>query len=497
MMARFVGGVAAALIALTAAACGSDAASDDAVVGSTLEQRVLEIGGEDVDVTLGANTAHPTRLLVPATAVPQRMPVTVRLSTVTKAGANVPTGTAVQIATRNVAFSPATPARMQQAVDPPPPGKTYAPVTAQDATDAWAEVPRRMARRVPTTAPALVGDARAPLVAPPGQQVWEIDVLGTGLWALALVDDPNATDAGVPDVGDGGVADGPVAQDGGTVDATARPSLDPAPTRNVPGVYQTPGGPVIPQPQSFELALGSATSQTFVGTVTGAAGDGTFYLVKTADADGGAPPGDAELAFAIATSNDGYRFTAPVFCGVQLAKLVWSNAVGTSVLVLRVTTTGCVEPDVRATIAWDDKGRDWELHLVKPGGTINDNATDCTWTSCINAHPDWGVPGDPTDDPAKDVDNTGGYGPENIFLARPEPGRFTVLVEHWGGGEPSAGQAILNVRGVVTVVPITSFVTQHVRTIATIDWPSGAVTVVGSDFDCSGNWSGGCRAKLP
>jgi hypothetical protein len=107
------------------------------------------------------------------------------------------------------------------------------------------------------------------------------------------------------------------------------------------------------------------------------------------------------------------------------------------------------------------------------------------------------VPGDPTDDPAKDVDNTGGYGPENIFLARPEPGRFTVLVEHWGGGEPSAGQAILNVRGVVTVVPITSFVTQHVRTIATIDWPSGAVTVVGSDFDCSGNWSGGCRAKLP
>ncbi len=134
-----------------------------------------------------------------------------------------------------------------------------------------------------------------------------------------------------------------------------------------------------------------------------------------------------------------FSFTAPLFCGTQIVKCVWSNAAGRAVLVTRVITTNCVEPDIRVTISWDDKGRDWEAHLVKPNGRINDNLTDCTWTPCLGTGPDWGVAGDLSDNAHKDVDNTGPYGPENIFLSKPESGRFTVLIEHWGVGQPSAG----------------------------------------------------------
>lgn len=498
------------LVASCMAGCSSD--DDDEVadaVGSSLEQKVLEIGGEDVDVTLGASSARPTRLLVPATAVPRRMPVTVRLSTVTKTGTVAPV-TALQIATRNVTFSMVTPARMQQAVPPPPPMKRYVAMTSFGAGDAW--VPTSTARRVPTPAAALRASVpRGPLLPAAGLEVWEIDLQGSGLWALALVDDVpvdgGGTDPG--QVADGGTRnDAAAAPDAaaGSGDAGAtdpgsdggrRTSLDPAPTFNQPGLYTVPGAPTITPPNSFELDANAQTQHAFSGSVANAVGAGTFYLVKVADVDGGATVGQTEIAGSIPTTSAAYRFTIPLFCGEQLAKFVWSNAAGSSVLVTRVRTEECIEPDVRATISWDDQGRDWELHLVKPGGTINDNATDCTWTSCIGARPDWGVPNDPTDNPSKDVDNTGNYGPENIFLVRPEAGRFTLLVEHWGGGAPSTGQAILNVRGKVTTIDVTAFVSHHVRTLATIDWPSGVVTVINSDFDCSASWSGGCKAALP
>ena len=39
------------------------------------------------------------------------------------------------------------------------------------------------------------------------------------------------------------------------------------------------------------------------------------------------------------------------------------------------------------------------------------------------------------------VDNTGGSGLENIVLTRPEAGVYTVIVEHWGSGEPTSDGA--------------------------------------------------------
>ncbi|WP_163991443.1 hypothetical protein [Pyxidicoccus caerfyrddinensis] len=267
-------------------------------------------------------------------------------------------------------------------------------------------------------------------------------------------------------------------------------ALDPAPTRTKPGEYTCAGCPDT-DISSFEYNAGNVTQDTFDGTVSNAVGNGTFYV---AGEDG------QELAGPIATDPDtgDFSFTAPLFCGEQLVKCVWSNAAGSYVLVTRVVTTDCITPDIRATLSWDAQGSDWELHLIKPGGHINDDATDCTWTSCVGSRPDWGVQGDLADDPKKDVDDTGDFGPENILLARPENGTYHVMVEHWGAGSPeSDGRLVLNVAGQVTVIDIQDLPPRSVWKAATITWPGGAVTPSTEKYDCSGSWSSGCTAALP
>lgn len=167
-------------------------------------------------------------------------------------------------------------------------------------------------------------------------------------------------------------------------------------------------------------------------------------------------------------------------------------------LVTRVIAEDCVTADIRIALTWDGLGKDWELHLLKPGGRINDDATDCTRTSCISHSPDWGVSGGTSDDPSKDADNVGSYGPQNVFLANPKGGTYTVLVEHWGSGDPgSDGRVVLNVGGQTVTVSVQDLAPREVWTAGTIEWPSGTVAMSTAVFDCVDNWSSGCQAEIP
>lgn len=299
---------------------------------------------------------------------------------------------------------------------------------------------------------------------------------------------PGGEDAGP---GPGGDAAMPTLDSGTTSDGGGAVAVpDPAPDVTAPGEYGCTGCPDA-DVTVFELDLGNVTSQTFSGVVTGATGNGEFYLES---ADG------QSIGGAIPTGAGGdYSFTVPLFCGTQLLKCVWSNDSGRYVAVVEIVTADCVNADIRITLTWDDKGFDFELHLVKEGGRINDPATDCTWTSCIGSSPDWGVVGDATDNPHKDVDNTGNYGPENIFYPMPEDGTYTVMVEHWGAGMPDAdGQVTINVLDrPPVVIDITDLAAHHVLTAATIEWPSKTVTPIGTDYDCNATWSGGCPDLIP
>jgi uncharacterized protein YfaP (DUF2135 family) len=169
------------------------------------------------------------------------------------------------------------------------------------------------------------------------------------------------------------------------------------------------------------------------------------------------------------------------------------------VLVTELTTTECVDAELRITTVWDGGGRDWELHLIKPNGTINDNASDCTWTSCISQQPDWGVVGELADNPRKDVDWLQSYGPENIFLDGLEDGVYTIMVEQWSssGAPDSDGRVIINMADKLVVIDIQDLAPMEVWTAARIHMPERIVETSQSVFDCSANWSGGCREAIP
>lgn len=265
---------------------------------------------------------------------------------------------------------------------------------------------------------------------------------------------------------------------------------DPAPDAKSAGSYTCTDCPDSDLPHDT-LNLSQTTSWTFSGSVRNASGNGQFYVVL--------PEGGRSLGGEIATDENGsFEFTAPLFCGAQLVKCVWSNDAGSYALVTEVVVSDCVEPDIRATLAWDGVGLDFELHLIREGGVINDSEDDCTWTTCIGAGPDWGTTGDDSDNPLKDVDNTGNYGPENIFLANPTQGVYTVMVEHWGsGGDDAEGSVTLYAGNQGLRILLPALAPKQVSKVATISWPDGVITAFDDRYDCSATWEGGCRAAIP
>jgi hypothetical protein len=303
-----------------------------------------------------------------------------------------------------------------------------------------------------------------------------------------------ARDAGVLDAGraDAGRVDAGPVDAGNPLDNwpyTMTGTLDPATGSDVPGPQAT-ATCQVPQPVDPTLLnVAGATTHRFTGTAPGITQTGMFYVYA----------GDGrEIVGPLETDASGaYTVSVPLFCGYNLVKLVWDGNGCRSLVVHRVYSAACTKMDLRLTILWDETGRDWELHLIKPGGQINNNLSDCTWTSCINSSPDWGVPGDPTDDPKKDVDDLTGFGPESIYLPSLEMGNYTVMVEHWNtsGSITSDGQAIINLGGASYVIPVMDLAPMHVWTVGTIN--GNVFTPGGAIHDCSANWSLGCRDVLP
>jgi hypothetical protein len=266
---------------------------------------------------------------------------------------------------------------------------------------------------------------------------------------------------------------------------------DPAPEATEPGETRTcDEGGLDSDLSVFVYTDVTETSINLRGAVTGASGDGVYYVAEGAQSIGGLVATDS--------ATGAFDVTLPLFCGEQLVKLVWQNESCELQVVTQVARVQCADEQIRVTLSWDGLGADFELHLIKQGGQINDNATDCTWTSCIGAGPDWGLEGDTTDNPVKDVDDTNTYGPENIYYSDPETGTYTVMVEHWGAGSAEAdGQVTINVGGQAYPNAIQNLAPRSVWTVGTIEWPSGVVTSSRDVFDCSANWSRGCRAELP
>lgn len=99
-----------------------------------------------------------------------------------------------------------------------------------------------------------------------------------------------------------------------------------------------------------------------------------------------------------------------------------------------------IDEDVglRIELNWDNAGDDLDLHLLQPGGMLEDVAggTDCFYATCAGGGPDWGVPTEVADDPLLIEDDVNGTGPEIIYLEAPGPGVFRAVVHDYPGAPP-------------------------------------------------------------
>jgi hypothetical protein len=102
------------------------------------------------------------------------------------------------------------------------------------------------------------------------------------------------------------------------------------------------------------------------------------------------------------------------------------------------TTVRAISVDgLRIEVFWDTDATDMDTHLLRPGAPAwFDGEADCYFGNCTAGggapRLSWFAPG-PDDDPRLDIDDTNGFGPENINIERPAPGRYRVGVHAWAG----------------------------------------------------------------
>ncbi|MDF1561538.1 MAG: choice-of-anchor D domain-containing protein [Deltaproteobacteria bacterium] len=194
-----------------------------------------------------------------------------------------------------------------------------------------------------------------------------------------------------------------------------------------------------------------------------------------------APAGSAvNLSANCAGAPDCPGFT-PDQAGPYVGELTVTNDAGLSDT---CTATLLAEPAEALWVAmhWTFPGDDMDLHLIAPGGTPRSEG-DCYFANCEISDgpgPDWGTQNLIDDDPALELDDIDGTGPENINIASPAPGQYKVMVHDYPGSlYPGANNVTVEVRldGRLVYTDTRTISNEDSETdFCLIDWPSGVVT---------------------
>jgi hypothetical protein len=94
--------------------------------------------------------------------------------------------------------------------------------------------------------------------------------------------------------------------------------------------------------------------------------------------------------------------------------------------------------DLSVELTWDLDGVDLDLHLLAPSADYYSDG-DCFFG---NPAPDWGTPGDATDDPRLDRDADADAGPERIVMDRPGDGTYGIRVHYYSARDQGGALAI-------------------------------------------------------
>ena len=150
-----------------------------------------------------------------------------------------------------------------------------------------------------------------------------------------------------------------------------------------------------------------------------------------------------------------------------------------------VTVESIPDEDIHIQLVWktptdrdssDTAGTDLDLHYLHPSsqGVWNDEQWDVYWRQKTQ---DWGQKGDETDDPSLDIDDTDGFGPENVNHDNPTSGKdYSVGVYYYNDDGYGASYATVRIyiEGELKYETPSQYMQEEDTFwyVATISWPS-------------------------
>ena len=169
--------------------------------------------------------------------------------------------------------------------------------------------------------------------------------------------------------------------------------------------------------------------------------EGTCPAVTTSWALTSAPPDSTAIPV---TAGDELSFFVDL-AGVYTIEASALFADGPPATPATVRIEAVPDEDLHVQLVWDNAS-DVDLHLVHPNGCWESGRWDCHFRNRI---PEWAAEG-PSDNPSLDIDDTNGFGPENINLDQPELGTdYRVGVHYWSdhGQGPARATVRIFIRG--------------------------------------------------
>ncbi|MDF1564551.1 MAG: choice-of-anchor D domain-containing protein [Deltaproteobacteria bacterium] len=130
-------------------------------------------------------------------------------------------------------------------------------------------------------------------------------------------------------------------------------------------------------------------------------------------------------------------------------------------------------------LVWNHPQTDFDLHFLETGASVG-SPGDCYWG---NPNPDFGVAGDPADDPYLSRDDLAGFGPEIVTFPDPGPGTYAIVVDFVkdnGAANPSSDVTLrVYEYGIIAAEFTRTMVTDQVLwQVGEVAWPGGEVTAV-------------------
>ncbi|MEN0063620.1 MAG: choice-of-anchor D domain-containing protein [Myxococcota bacterium] len=172
--------------------------------------------------------------------------------------------------------------------------------------------------------------------------------------------------------------------------------------------------------------------------------------------------------------------------GIWEVTLVVTNEAGRPSVPAKCVIDATPIDDVYIELSWAGPTSDLDLHLARDAAPFFDVPNDVSY---CNPAPDWGTPGDPTDDPRLALDDSDGLGPEIITLPMAPDGTYLVRVHHFDDGDDGAVTATVVVYADGDRITETSAVLgrNEVWEVGQINWPDATFgTSTAPVFDAGG-----------